>query len=159
LANEKEKVDNIEGGILGYRRESGFFQYVGDISANDESLKNNSFPSNSGSKDENSNAEQKREQQKLDESGNQNDELSAIETKKLLIIRICLFMCIPFNVFVLIIAAIVNVNCSTYACDGFVVDISPSLEFSTTFFILIYFFRYREDLKNTFIFCQKSNIS
>jgi hypothetical protein len=24
---------------------------------------------------------------------------------------------------------------------------------------LIYFFRYREDLKNTFIFCQKSNIS
>ncbi|RYG65664.1 hypothetical protein EON64_11460, partial [archaeon] len=49
-----------------------------------------------------------------------------------------ILICIPFNILVIILAAIVSGSCSTYSCRAFVVDIGPALEFSTVIGLLAY---------------------
>lgn len=60
--------------------------------------------------------------------------------------RIALFVCIPLNVIMLVIAGIVFASCSAYSCRKFAVDIGSILEYTTVLGLLLYMYRFKEDV-------------
>jgi len=60
--------------------------------------------------------------------------------------RWCLFVCIPMNLAVAAISLIVFTSCGSFSCRYFYVNISPILEYLTVLSMLLYIFRFKDDL-------------
>jgi hypothetical protein len=71
-----------------------------------------------------------------------------IETRPLRqrIYQLCLFMCIPFNLIVVIAVGSVSVSCQAIACQSAFENAMSILEFITTIFLMVYVFSFNEDI-------------
>jgi hypothetical protein len=62
--------------------------------------------------------------------------------------QLCIFLSIPFNICLIVIAGIVRLSCSSYSCRAFAVDIAPALEFSTVVALLFYLASFYSELQH-----------
>lgn len=67
--------------------------------------------------------------------------------------RVCLFMTLPFNIFLLALIWIMYSYCTGDTCLQAAVDLVPAIEYSTAVFLLVYIFRFYNILKSTRLAC------
>jgi hypothetical protein len=67
---------------------------------------------------------------------------------QILIHRICLFVCLPFNVVMLAAIVLMFNTCNNDPCMESAVNLIVALEYTTTIALLAYVYRFRDDLKD-----------
>lgn len=66
---------------------------------------------------------------------------------RLLVYKSLLFICIPFNLLIAIIAGSLYLRCSSDSCRAFSINISPVCEFWTTISLLVYCYFFKADIE------------
>lgn len=65
------------------------------------------------------------------------------------LVRLCLFVCLPFNIIMMVAIGLMYSNCDTdEICQQAAIDLIPTLEYTTTIALLGYVYSFREDLKD-----------
>jgi hypothetical protein len=67
---------------------------------------------------------------------------------QLLVHRVCLFVCLPFNIVMLAAIGLMYNTCNNDPCMQSAVDPIVALEYTTTIALLVYVYRFRDDLKD-----------
>lgn len=62
--------------------------------------------------------------------------------------RACLFVCVPFNIGMLIMIGAMYVSCNNDPCMESAVDLVTALEYTTTIALVVYIYRFRADLQD-----------
>lgn len=69
----------------------------------------------------------------------------------ILLHRIAIFVCIPFNIIWIIVAVIVYSQCTTLTCSQYFYDSFPALEFITVIFVVVYIVSFSDEIAQTSI--------
>lgn len=61
--------------------------------------------------------------------------------------KLCIFLCVPFNVIMIFVAALVFSSCKTSDCRNIAAQMGPCLEIVTTASLMVYLYSYRDVLR------------